>query len=216
MGSEIAKTYESNGQEITVTAQDVVDYICPLATPAEVKMFLEMCAAYGLNPYVKDAHLVKYKQNQPATMVVGKDYYTKAAASNPSFDGMKAGISVIGTDGAFHRREGSLVMPGETLVGGWASVQVKGRSIPSFEEVGFDEYAGRKYDGSLNSQWKSKPATMIRKCAVVHALREAFPANFAGLYDEAEMGVDTAQPQPQTQQPAEQPQEAEQVYEETI
>lgn len=214
MSNQLSKTYDANGQSITITAQDVISYICPLATPTEVKMFLEMCAAYGLNPYVKDAHLVKYKANSPATMVVGKDFYTKTAASNPTFDGMEAGISVIGTDGSFHRREGSMLMPGEQLVGGWAKVHIKGRSVPSFDEVGFNEYAGKKYDGSLNQQWASKPATMIRKCAVVHALREAFPANFAGLYDSAEMGIDTDEVPPATaQQTAVEP---EQTYEETF
>ena len=49
--NQLSKSYEANGQSITLTAQDVIDYICPLATPTEVKMFLEMCAAYGLNPY---------------------------------------------------------------------------------------------------------------------------------------------------------------------
>ena len=39
----------------------------------------------------------------------------------------------------------------------------------------------------MNSQWKSKPATMIRKVAVVQALREAFPEDFGGLYSEEEL-----------------------------
>ena len=51
-----------------------------------------------------------------------------------------------------------------------------------YQSVGFDEYVGRKKDGSLNSQWAKKPATMIRKVAVVQALREAFPDRFQGLY----------------------------------
>ncbi len=54
-----------------------------------------------------------------------------------------------------------------------------------YQSVGFDEYAGKK-DGSLNSQWAKKPATMIRKVAVVQALREAFPDRFQGLYAQEE------------------------------
>ena len=60
-------------------------------------------------------------------------------------------------------------------------------------EVSFDEYAGKKKDGSLNSQWSKKPATMIRKVAAVQALREAFPQSFAGMYVAEEMG--TAEPE---------------------
>ena len=56
-------------------------------------------------------------------------------------------------------------------------------------EVSFDEYAGRKKDGSLNGQWSKKPATMIRKVALVQALREAFPKTFGGLYSAEEQGM---------------------------
>ncbi len=39
--------------------------------------------------------------------------------------------------------------------------------------------------------WASKPATMIRKVAMTHALREAFPSSLGGLYTEDEMQVQT-------------------------
>lgn len=55
--------------------------------------------------------------------------------------------------------------------------------------MSFDEYAGRKKDGSLNGQWSKKPATMIRKVALVQALREAFPKTFGGLYSAEEQGM---------------------------
>ena len=54
----------------------------------------------------------------------------------------------------------------------------------------FDEYVGKKKDGSLNSQWSKKPATMIRKVAAVQALGEAFPQSFAGMYVAEEMGAE--------------------------
>ena len=189
--NEITKTYESNGQEITITEQDVREYICPQASPKEVKLFLEMCASYGLNPYLRDAYLIKYG-NGPATMVVGKDFYTKSAARNPKCKGFQAGISVLAPDGSFHRRRGSMVLPGETLVGGWAEVYVEGYEKPMFDEVALSEYR------SNNGNWKTKPGTMIRKVAIVHGLREAFPESFAGLYDAAEMG-DQIEPQPSSE-----------------
>ena len=40
------------------------------------------------------------------------------------------------------------------------------------------------------SLWKGKKATMIRKVALVHALREAFPSTFGSLCDESEVHVD--------------------------
>ena len=60
-----------------------------------------------------------------------------------------------------------------------------------FDEVTFEEYVGRRKDGQINAQWVGKPGTMIRKVAIVHALREAFPEDLCGLYDAAEMGVET-------------------------
>ena len=40
----------------------------------------------------------------------------------------------------------------------------------------------------MNQQWSKKPATMIRKVALVQALREAFPANLGGMYAAEEVG----------------------------
>ncbi len=39
------------------------------------------------------------------------------------------------------------------------------------------------------SNWAAKPGTMIRKVALVQALREAFPEDLQALYDAEEMGV---------------------------
>ena len=41
--------------------------------------------------------------------------------------------------------------------------------------------------GKNQSTWKSIPCTMIRKVALVHALREAFPNDLGSLYIEDEM-----------------------------
>jgi hypothetical protein len=81
-----------------------------------------------------------------------------------------------------------IAMAGETIIGGWAEVYRKDRQHSTRVEVSFEEYAARKKDGSLNSQWSKKPATMIRKVAVVQALREAFPTNLGGMYSAEEVG----------------------------
>ncbi len=55
--------------------------------------------------------------------------------------------------------------------------------------------------------WDSKPATMIRKVALTHALRECFPQVYSGIYDESESGfMETANQTPQTTQRAQQTQ----------
>ena len=110
----------------------------------------------------------------------------KRADANPNYMGKKAGIIVQKEDGSVEEREGTFVLPNEKIVGGWAKVYVKDKE-PEYQSVSFDEYAGKKKDGSLNAQWAKKPATMIRKVAVVHALREAFPDRFQGMYAQEEM-----------------------------
>jgi phage recombination protein Bet len=149
-------------------------------------LFLELCKYQGLNPFVREVYLVKY--GGKASMVTGKEVFTKRAMNNPMYAGMKAGITIQKKDGTVERREGSLCFSGETLVGGWASVYIKGYTVPMFDEVAFLEYAGIK-DGRPFGMWASKPATMIRKVAIVHALREAFPKEFEGLYSQEEINT---------------------------
>lgn len=187
--NELAVSYETDNGQLTITENDVRNVLgAPTATPAEIRMFLELCKAQGLNPFIKEAYIVKYG-NQDATLVVGKDVFTKRAQKNPKFEGFNAGITVKKENSdIIERRKGSMVLPGEYIIGGWCEVYVKGYQNPMFDEVGFNEYAGYKKDGTLNKTWATKPGTMIRKVAIVHALREAFPDDFQGLYDEAEMG----------------------------
>ena len=123
-------------------------------------------------------------------MVVGKDTFQKRADADPNYDGQQAGVIVLDESGNAIKREGCLVLPGETLVGGWAKIYRKDRTYPSTAEVSLAEYAGRKSDGSPNRQWSGKPATMIRKVALVQALREAFPARLGAMYTAEEQGVD--------------------------
>ena len=60
--------------------------------------------------------------------------------------------------------------------------------------------------------WDSKPATMIRKVALTHALRECFPQVYSGLYDESESGfMETANQTPQTTQPTQPTQQIKQI-----
>lgn len=159
-------------------------------TDQEIVMFLNLCRYQHLNPFLREAYLIKFG-NQPATIVTGKDAITKRAMRNPAFAGQQAGVVVISAKtGELEYRNGSLVLQGEPIVGGWAKVFVKGYAEPIETTVSFGEYVGTKNDGTINGQWARKPATMIRKVALVQALREAFPEDLGGLYDQSEMGLE--------------------------
>ena len=183
--------YESNGEMVKLSPNMIKKYLVSgggNVTDGEVMMFMSLCRYQHLNPFLKEAYLIKFGSNDPATIVTGKDVFTKRADANPNYKGKKAGIVVQKKDGSVEEREGTMVLPEERLVGGWAKVFIKDKE-PEYQSVSFDEYAGRKKDGTLNSQWSKKPATMIRKVAVVQALREAFPDRFQGLYAQEEMAT---------------------------
>lgn len=183
--------YMSGGQSVKLSPKMIRSYLVSgggNVTDSEVMMFLSLCKFQQLNPFLREAYLIKFGSS-PATMVVGKDVFIKRASRNPAYDGKQAGIIVQEIEtGKIIEREGTFYLKDEErLVGGWAKVFIKGHSIPEYEAVSFEEYAGRKANGELNNQWATKPATMIRKVALVHALREAFPEEFGGMYSPEEI-----------------------------
>lgn len=165
-----------------LSIDDIKQYICPAATDQEAFLFLKLCQARQLNPFLNEAYLIKY--GDKATMTVGKEAFMRRAEAHPQFDGYEAGIIIQNADKTLERREGTFILKNEVLVGGWAKIYRKDRRQPFVSEVALHEYNTGK------SLWVSKPATMIRKVAIVQGKREAFPSEFSGMYDSAEMGID--------------------------
>lgn len=182
LSPNIIKRYLVNGNPQNVTDQ-------------EVTMFLNLCRFQKLNPFLREAYLIKYG-DKPATMVTGKETFTKRAQKNPLYQGFQAGIIVLDKEGDVVYRNGQFALPTDTIVGGWAKVFVKGYQVPVESEVSFDEYAGKTKEGKLNGQWAKMPAVMIRKVALCTALREAFPDSLGGLYDSSEMHTDISEEAP--------------------
>ena len=166
-----------------LTADTVRNYLVSgngNVTDQEVVMFIELCKAQHLNPFIREAYLIKFG-SAPANIVVGKDVFVRRAYRNPDYEGMRAGIVVVDKTGDVKEREGSLKAPGETLIGGWCEVYIKNKKHPIKSIVSLEEYS------KAQSTWKSMPMVMIRKVAMVTALREAFPEDLQGMYDASEM-----------------------------
>lgn len=183
--------YQAGGETVQLSPDYVKKYLAggnPNVTDSEAVMFLNLCRYQHLNPFLREAYLIKYG-NAPATMVVGKDTFVKRARSQRDFDGFKAGIVVVDQKGDVIEREGSFRVPGDKLIGGWAKVFIKGLSTPYYSAVEWGEYCGTDKNGNLNSMWRSKGATMIRKVALSQALREAFPDDLGGLYEPEEINT---------------------------
>lgn len=187
--NEIVVQYEVDGEQIKLTPKIVQEYIVGTdaqITMPEFKMFTSLCKARKLNPFLKEVYCVKYG-SQPAQLVVSKDVILRRAVLHPDYNGMEDGIIVLNADGEIIERKGCFKLPTETLVGGWAKVYRKSWKHPTYCSVSFDEVAQKKKDGSLNSNWSGKAATMVNKVAKCRALRESFVEEFSGMYDEAEM-----------------------------
>lgn len=185
--------YECGGQMVKISPTMIRTYLVNgngAVTDQEVMMFLSLCKFQKLNPFLREAYLIKYG-NQPATIVTGKDAFMKRAMRNPAYAGQEAGVVVMNEEsGQIENRVGTIVLPGEALVGGWAKVHVKGWNVPMMVTVSFNEYCLKNKDGQPMSNWAAKPATMIRKVALVQALREAFPEDLGGMYTAEEKVAD--------------------------
>lgn len=161
-----------------------------LVTDQEITLFINLCRYRHLNPWLNDAFLIKYSEKSPATMVVGKDAKLKRAKAAPEYAGHEAGVVVLSKEGELIQRTGALTLPGESLVGGWAKVYVKGYDVPIETVAAYNEYVAKDIYGNVNTQWSTKPCTMIRKVALSQALTEAFPNELTGMYEAEETRID--------------------------
>lgn len=194
MGNEMIKYTAESGAEIELSPQIIKSYLVNgngNITDKEIKLFLELCKYQRLNPFLREAYLIKFG-DKPATIVTGKEVFTKRAMRNPNFDGMEAGITVINKNDDIVERKGAIIAPNELLIGGWARVYRKDYKVPIETSASMAEYKRTDNTGKPTPTWASMPATMIRKVALVQALREAFPEDLNGLYSQEEMPIDNS------------------------
>lgn len=184
-----------------LTKEGVRQYLCPKADDKDLYLFINFCRSKHLNPFIREAYLIKYKDTSPASIVTSKDAFFKRADNLPAYDGTKSGI-IVRKGSQIAYREGYCKLEGEILVGGWAEVYRKDRKMPTRVEVSMSEYVGKKHNwktgkDEINKMWSGKPATMITKVAEVQALRKTFPNDFGGMFAPEEMETG-GQPLPET------------------
>lgn len=179
--------YEVLGKKVELDIDFVKKYLVrgrsELVTDQELVLFMNTCKMQRLNPLVVgEVYLIKYSKDEPAQLVVGKDAYTKRAFYNPNYLGKEDGIVVV-RGNTVVKKNGCCIYPTELLIGGWCRVfyERRGKERVAYREVSLDEYDKKM------SNWKSKPATMINKVAISQCIRDAFPADFEGLYSEDEL-----------------------------
>lgn len=186
--SNVECIYEVRGEEVKLTPTIVANYLAKgdaKVSFAEVTMFINLCKYQKLNPFLNEAYLVKFG-SKPAQIITSKEAYMKKAERNKDFKGFKAGL-ILERNKEIIEVEGSFYGPNDKLLGGWAKVKKEGREDLYIAKVSLTEY------NKSQSTWKSMPATMIRKTAIVQALREAFPEDLGALYIEEEVEATTVE-----------------------
>ncbi|WP_125582658.1 phage recombination protein Bet [Lacticaseibacillus suibinensis] len=170
--------YQANGENVKLSPAMVRKYLVSgnaEVTDQEVVMFMQLAKYQHLNPFLNEAYLVKF-QGKPAQIITSKEAFMKRANANPHYKGMDAGIIVARGDD-MQLLNGTVKMPSDKLIGGWATIKRDDRE-DTHVELSVEEFSKGQ------ATWRSMPATMIRKSAIVNALREAFPQELGALYTE--------------------------------
>ena len=222
MNTEIIEHQGNSVQEIQPIAPTVENLRTYLKVPdgkkdTELMLDLEIARQRGLNPFTGEMYYA-----QDGRLAVTKSGESILAARNPKFEPPTTGLVVLTKDGELVERKGAIKLPTDKIIGAWSKIE----SLNYESSVSFYEYYNGAYvidencdkvldalgkekrktksDGKPmgTNVWDSKPATMIRKVALTHALRECFPQVYSGLYDETESGfIETANQTPQSPQP---------------
>ncbi|MCC5894865.1 MAG: phage recombination protein Bet [Alkalibacterium sp.] len=181
-------TFEVNGESVKLTGATVKNYLVSgngEVSDQELVMFINLCKYQKLNPFLNEAYLVKFG-SQPAQIIVSKEAFMKRAESHKLYDGFDAGI-IVERENDLVEIEGAVKLSKDKLIGGWAKVYRKDRDKPIVVKISLEEF------GKGQATWKAMPLNMIRKTAIVNAMREAFPDNVGAMYTEEEA---PASPQP--------------------
>ena len=195
--------YQSrDGQEIKLSFDTVRKYLVSgkpeYVTDQEIVLYMGTCKARGLNPFKKDCYLVKYTERDPAATIVAIDYYRSRARAQPDCRGWKSGIIVQSERGQDYR-EGSFMVEGEKLLGGWFKGKPAGWDDAYTWTVSLTTYIKKTREGETTQFWRElNQAYMINKVVEAQGLHRLWPDEFQALNldDEFHALRDVTEPTP--------------------
>ena len=169
--------------------EEIRKIFAPKLNSQEFDAFVGMGKAANLNPFLKEIWAVKYQDNAPAQIFVGRDGYRKAAQRHYEYDFHEC--DAVYSNDKFKRNsingeivhEYNLKDRGE-LLGAYCIVKRKSSERHSYTWVKLSEYSTGK---SLWNPQTGKPETMIKKVAESQGLRASFQDLLGGTYGEEEM-----------------------------
>jgi len=192
-------TYESENGNVQLSLDIVRNVIAKGKdfTEMEIYSFIKLCQYQRLNPFLGEAHLIKFGDN--VQMVVGIDVFTNRLDEHPLCEGWKAGLILL-KDNNVTERTGTFYLKnhGEQIVGAWFKAQRSDWKTEFEWSVTFSEFYKEYYDKKSQKtkplkNWAEMPATMIVKCAIASGARKLFTKDFKGVYSSEEIGVDVNQ-----------------------
>lgn len=152
-------------------------------SPAELVMFLELCARYGLDPFAKQIFAAKI--GGAVQIIVSRDGLLAHAHKQDDYVNMDGDVVhendtfeveiIDGVRKVTHKYSGWKDR-GE-IVGAWAMVERKNHGKTYFFAP-FSEYKGKNV-------WDKNPSAMIQKVPETYALRKAF--SISGVVGEEEI-----------------------------
>ncbi len=142
---------------VNLNETDIKRHIAPTATDKELYMFMEICRSYGLNPFKREVHFVKYGTGPGAT-IVGYETYIKRAERTGLLDGWNIEL-------------------GKDDLGEKATITIyrKDQGKPFVWTVYRHEFDEKK------ANWLKMPLFMLRKVAISQGFRLAFPEELGGM-----------------------------------
>ena len=142
--------------------------------------FMMLCRARRLNPFEGDAFLIGFRKRDADkaewSLITSISAFYKRAELHPEYSGIRSGVIVRDNADNIVEREGDFTFEDDKILGGWATVHFRSRSIPMTRKVKLSTY--QKPFGV----WVTDPGGMICKVAECQALRDSFPTMCGGMY----------------------------------
>lgn len=184
------------------TLEVIKRQLCPRGIPDdEFLIFIKRCQQTGLNPLVGEAFCIPRKTKGPDgqhiivhTFQAAAEGMRARAGRFPDFvkvDGAAVydldPVAEIDTGTGEVKHKFNAAKPRGNIKGAWGRVVKKGgEAIVTWLPVG-----SRRPDGPV---WATDPGGHLAKCAMVQALRQAYPVTFADTYVPEEMPAEDAAP----------------------
>lgn len=169
------------------------------ANDADLAIFFHQCKRTGLDPFVRQIHMISRNVQDDRgnwvkkwTIQTGIDGYRLVARR--AADRLHESLEVKDTLWCGPDKEWSDVWIDKEPPAAAKVTVVRGDKPFTFVAV-FSEYAQYKRDGNLNSMWAKMTSNQLGKCAEAGALRKAYPQDLSGVYIPEEMSDD---PEPTT------------------